>query len=318
MNYNSRTFSRLGQSGAIFGLAAPELNQGNFKIKILSADMAGPAGLERFKNLYPNDFYNVGIAEQNLIGVAAGLCSEGYKTIATAQAAFISMRSFEQLRQFAGYMKFPIIIIGINAGFALTYFGNTHYAVEDIGILRTIPNLTILSPADAGEAVKCFQSSLHENTPVYIRLTGTIPSPIIYKEDFEYKIGEPNLICEYGTDVTVFATGNMVFQALEAAKVLNNEGIFCRIVNVHTLKPFSSEYILKYSDSDCFVTIEEHNVIGGLGEIISGAIIDRHLNKKLIRIGVDDKFSVPGDYEFLLETNGLSIPLIAKKIKNNL
>ena len=315
MKYNSRAWFRLGQSGAIFGMAAPELRE-KYPIKILSADMSVPAGLDRYKAMYPDDFYNVGIAEQNLIGVSAGLASEGFKVVAEAQAAFITMRSFEQVRQYMGYMKFPVVTVGINAGFALTYFGNTHYAIEDIGLMRQIPEMIVLSPADAGEAVKCFETALELNQPVYIRLTGGLQNPIVYKEDYEYTIGINNCVLQAGSEVTIFATGSMVHQSIEAAKTLLEKGVECKVFDVHTLKPFDCSFIAEFADSKLIVTVEEHSVIGGLGTVISESMITEGLSNKLLKIGVHDCFSKVGDYNFLLQEHGLTATQIADQIMN--
>ena len=309
MKYNSRALYRSGQSGSIFGMSAPEMRE-KYPLKILSADMSVPAGLDRYKGMYPDDFYNVGIAEQNLIGMSAGLASEGFKVVAEAQAAFITMRSFEQVRQYMGYMEFPIIAVGINAGFALTYFGNTHYAIEDISLMRSIPNMTVLSPADAGEAVKCFEAALALNKPVYIRLTGGLQCPIVYKDDFEYKIGEATKVADYGASITIFATGSMVYQSLKAAEILAEKGRLCRVIDIHTLKPFDCGIIERYLGSKLIVTVEEHSVIGGLGSIVS----EYADYVKILNIGVEDRFSKPGDYEYLLEQNGLTAEKIADRI----
>lgn len=310
MKYNSRGLSRLGQSGAIFGMSAPEMHE-QYNLKILSADMSVPAGLDRYKNAYPEDFYNVGIAEQNLLGVSAGLASEGFNVVAEAQAVFITMRCFEQVRQYMGYMQFPIVTVGINAGFALTYFGNTHYAIEDISLMRSIPNMTVLSPADAGEAVKCFEAALALNKPCYIRLTGGLMNPIVYKDDFDYQIGVETVVADFGSDVTIFATGSMVYNSMKAAEMLAEEGILCRVIDVHTLKPFDEKTIDKYLGCKLVVTAEEHNVIGGLGSIVS-----EHVDGiTVVNIGVQDRFSKPGDYEYLLDQNGLSVEKIAERIK---
>jgi transketolase len=310
MKYNSRGLSRLGQSGAIFGMSAPEMRE-QYNLKILSADMSVPAGLDRYKNAYPDDFYNVGIAEQNLLGVSAGLASEGFKVVAEAQAAFITMRCFEQVRQYMGYMQFPIVTVGINAGFALTYFGNTHYAIEDISLMRSIPNLTVLSPADAGEAVKCFEAALALNQPCYIRLTGGLMNPVVYPEDFDYRIGVETKVVDYGTDVTIFATGSMVYNSMKVAKMLSEEGIMCRVVDIHTLKPLDYKTIDRYLGCKLVVTVEEHSVIGGLSSIVS-EYVD---GIRVLNIGVQDRFSQPGDYEYLLDQNGLSVEKIAERIR---
>ena len=183
---NARIYSKLGQSGASFGVGLLEALKKNPEIIVLSADMSTTAGLDRFKSIHPESFYNVGIAEQNLIGIAAGMSSEGKKVIVTAQAAFVSMRSCEQVRQYMGYMHSNIIAVGIGAGFSLTFFGNTHYAIEDISIMRSIPAMTILSPSDAGQAAKALVAATELDSPIYIRFTGIMNCPIVYNEDYNF------------------------------------------------------------------------------------------------------------------------------------
>ena len=169
----SSIYSKLGQNGACFGIGLMEKQKSGEDIFVISADMSEPVGLGRFKKTYPNNFVNIGIAEQNMIGVAAGMASEG-KNKVDAQACFLSMRSCEQVRQFMGYMKYNIIAVGISSGFALTFFGNTHYAIEDLSIMRSVPGLTILSPSDAGQAVKAIIASIEINKPVYLRANRSI------------------------------------------------------------------------------------------------------------------------------------------------
>jgi transketolase len=171
---SSYTFSKLGQSGAAFGIGLLEANKSIANIKVISADMSRPAGLARFINLFPDQFFNVGIAEQNAVGIAAGMSSEGNNVIVTAQAVFITMRSFEQVRQYFGYMKLNATIVGVASGFGLTFFGNTHYAIEDIALMRSIPGMTVLSPSDAGQAAKMIVAAIQLDTPVYIRFTENI------------------------------------------------------------------------------------------------------------------------------------------------
>lgn len=318
LKFNSRSFCRLGQSGSICGMAIPAAKK-SYPIKVVSADMSVAAGLDRFKKLYPNDFYNVGIAEQNMIGVAAGLASEGFKSIAIAQAAFISMRSFEQVRQFMGYMKYPIITIGINSGFALTFFGNTHYAIEDIALMRSIPGMLILSPADAGAAVKCFESALEMGRPTYIRLTRGLMPPIVYDDDYEYDPLQWNDVYVRGNDITIFAIGSMVYQSLKAADLLNGLGINCKVVDAHCVKPIDKEAVKKAcQNAKLLVSIEEHTVIGGLGSAISEELSMMGKHPRLLKLGVKDCFSEVGDYNYLLEMHRLTPQLIAEDIKNNL
>ena len=229
MSFNARIYSHLGQSGAVFGITINNLFK-ELPLKVVSADMSVVAGLERFKKTSPEDFYNIGIAEQNMLGVAAGLADEGYRTVAVAQACFVTMRSFEQVRQYMGYMQIPIVLVGINSGFALTYFGNTHYALEDLGLMRGIPNLIVLSPADAWEAAKCFEWAMYANKPTYIRLFGGLNIPMVYKEDFDFKVDKLSVVRD-GDDIVIFATGSMVANALKVAEILSERGVSLRVIN---------------------------------------------------------------------------------------
>lgn len=311
--FNARIYSRLGQSGSVFGLSLVE-QAGKYPVKVLSSDMSVTAGLDRFKSMYPDSFYNVGIAEQNLIGLSAGLSSEGYKSIAVAQAAFISMRSFEQVRQYMGYMHHNMIAVGISSGFALTFFGNTHYAIEDLSLMRSIPGMIVLSPADAGEAVKAFECALSETSPVYIRLTGGLNNPIVYKEEFDYQIGKANQVYNEGDTITLFATGSMVYQSIKAAEILYAKGVCSRVIDVHTIKPLDCAIIFACKESRLFVSVEEHSVIGGLGSAVADYISQDVCFPPLFKIGVQDSFSNPGDYLFLLEQNRLTPELIAEDV----
>ncbi|MGL4228604.1 MAG: transketolase family protein [Tannerellaceae bacterium] len=314
VKFNARAFARLGQSGSIFGIAATELHD-IYPIHCISADMSTPAGLDRFKRIYPDDFINVGIAEQNMLGVAAGLASEGYRPICVTQAAFITMRSFEMVRQYMGYMKYPVITIGLSSGFALTYLGNTHYAIEDIAIMRSIPGLNIFSPADAGAAVKAFEKALELGAPTYIRLTQGLMPPIVYKDDYKYDPYKMTEVANHGKDVTVFATGSMVHQAIIAAHILLEQGIACRVLDVHCIKPLDKETVINSCDSKLFISIEEHNVMGGLGSAIADVLSEQTSHPALVKLGVQDTFSPVGDYQYLLEHHGLTAEQIAATIK---
>lgn len=314
--FNPRVYFRLGQSGSIFGMELME-QVGNYPFKVLSSDMSVVAGLDRFKKEYPDNFYNVGIAEQNLLGVAAGLDSEGFKTIAVAQACFISMRSFEQVRQYLGYMGGKVMCVGINSGFSLTFFGNTHYAIEDMALMRSIPNMTVLSPADAGEAVKLFDAALKVDGPVYLRLSGSLNTPIVYKEDYELKIGQAITLKE-GEDIAIFATGLMVSNALKASELLLEKGITATVVDVHTIKPIDKDTILKNCGKKLLVSVEEHNVVGGLGTAIADVLSEQRNSAPLLKLGVQDHFMPVGDYGYLVEQAGLTPEQIAASIENKL
>ena len=313
---HAKAYSKLGQSGTAFGVGLMEVQKNNAEVFVLSADMAKPAGLSRFMTKYPDMFFNMGIAEQNLIGVAAGMASEGKKVIATAQACFISMRSCEQIRQYMGYMGSNVIAVGISSGFSLTYFGNTHYAIEDLSIMRSIPGITILAPSDAGQAAKALMAACMMDGPVYIRLGGTLNCPIVYDYDYDFEIGKSIIAMEQElADVSILATGTMVHKACRAADILKEEHqLLVRVIDMHTVKPLDEATIDQSSDSALLVSIEEHNVIGGLGSAISEYISSSRQPPPLLRLGVQDSFSQPGDYEYLLKQNRLQPEEIANDI----
>jgi transketolase len=312
----AKIYSKLGQSGAAFGMGLMESQKNNPEVFVLSADMAKPAGLSRFMAKYPDMFFNMGIAEQNLIGVAAGMASEGKKVIATAQACFVSMRSCEQIRQYMGYMGSNVIAVGISSGFSLTYFGNTHYAIEDLSIMRSIPGMTILAPSDAGQAAKALVAAIMQDGPVYIRLGGTLNCPIVYDYDYDFEVGKSIMTVEQEmAEVTIFATGTMVHHACRAADILKEKDhLSVRVIDMHTVKPLDETAIDQVTDSALLVSIEEHNVIGGLGSAISEYISVSKQHAPLLRLGVQDLFSQPGDYEYLLKQNRLQPEEIADDV----
>lgn len=299
VKYNARSFFRLGQAGSIFGLALLEL-KGKYPLKVLSSDMSVVAGLDRYKRQYPEDFYNVGIAEQNLVGVSAGLASEGFLPVAVAQAAFISMRSYEQLRQYMGYMSNKIVAVGINSGFALTFFGNTHYGIEDLSLLRSIPGMTVLSPSDAGSAVKAFEASMDVDGPVYIRLTGGLNCPIIYKDDFAFKVGKAVDLLD-GDEIVIISTGSITSNVLTAAGILEEMGHSARVVDMLTVKPIDKESVLSARNARIIVTVEEHNTVGGLGSAVADILAETGGMPPLLKLGVRDKFLSVGDYSYLID-----------------
>lgn len=307
------SYAGLGQAGAVFSMYLPDIIEQHPNLRVLTADMSYIAKLERFKALYPDQFINVGIAEQNMLGVCAGLTSEGYQCVALAQATFITMRCFEQVRQYMSYMQYPIILIGLAGGFQLQFMGNTHYALEDIALMRSIPGIVIMSPADAGEAVKCFEEALTLNRPVYIRFTGDA-SNSVYAEDFQYECGK-SVCLKDGNDVTVFAVGSMVEAALKAAQILEEQnGLSIRVVDMHTIAPLDKDAITKAKDSKLVVTIEEHHIKGGLGSAISDFTSSLGTFPPLLKLGVGDDYSEVGDYEYLLKQHRLIPEMIAEDI----
>ena len=312
-----RMWSMLGKRGT-FGTALTELAPTVDNLMAISADFARSSGLERFSKTYPEKFLNVGIAEQNLIGIASGLASEGFNVFATSFASFITTRSYEQIKIHCGYMKHPVKVVGLASGFGVQQQGNTHYGLDDISLMRAIPNLTIVSPADSTEVVKATQALLNYDAPVYLRLCGEAGDPMVYKEDYNFEIGKAITLRE-GADVTIIATGTMVYQSLQAAKKLSEEGIECTVINMHTIKPLAKDVIDKYCHNcKLVVTIEEGFVSGGLGAAIAEEIVQsgKHIPPMQI-IGLTD-FPHAGSYKYMLEQTGLDSSHIAARIYNAL
>ena len=212
-----KTWSLIG-SRATFGMALLEISKDMKDLIVLSGDVSTSAGLDRFRKLQPEKYVEMGISEQNMIGVATGLSAEKFNVVTTTFAPFQTIRCCEQIKINLGYMKHKVTLVGLASGLALGNLGFTHCCIEDVGILRTIPNITILSPADCLETVKCLQYALKCKNSVYIRLTGTSNNPVIYKDDYDFKIGEAIKLKE-GNDITIFATGRMVHNSLKASEI---------------------------------------------------------------------------------------------------
>lgn len=308
---NFKLMSMAGQGGSIFGISLIELMNQRNDLMVLSSDMSTPAGLDKFKTAYPDHFMNVGIAEQNMIGTAAGLAEEGYKPICVAQACFITMRSFEQVRQYCGYMQIPMVIIGIGSGVSLQYMGNTHYAIEDFALMRTIPGMEVIAPCDSYEAVLAFEYAVNNKHPVYIRLFGGTAIPAVFNEEKEFKGGKAIKMKE-GKDVQIIATGSMVGIALKVAEELAAEGIEASVVDMHTVKPLDKDII--DLNQKLIVTLEEHNVIGGLGGAVADVLSLYSSHPKLLKLGINDRFVPVGSYKFLLQQCGLDIESVKNEI----
>jgi len=303
-NYNAKMMGMFGQGASIFGMALIELAKTRDDIIVLAADQSTPAGLDKFKATYPDRFMNVGIAEQNMIGIAAGLSDEGYLPVCVAQACFLSMRAFEPIRQYAGYMHKPMILVGVFSGFSTTLMGNTHYALEDMALMRSIPGMTVCAPADAMEAAKCFEEAVEKREPMYMRLWGGTGLPIVNQENYSFEIGK-SIHMREGKDVQLIATGSMVYQTMQAASLLSEVGIEAEVINMHTVKPLDCSRLA--SDMPIF-TIEEHNIIGGLGDAVIG------VGFAAKKIAVNDRFGSVGDYTYLLQENGLTAEQIKETI----
>lgn len=314
---NIRTWSMLGSCGA-FGMAALDLPEVDDKTVIVTADLCSFSGLERFRGKFPDCLYNVGIAEQNMIGVAAGLTKEGFTVFATTYATFATTRSCDPVRVHMGYMGFGIKLVGLTAGLSVGILGATHMSIEDVAIMRAIPQMTVLSPADCTETVKATLAAARHDGPIYLRLTGGMNNPVVYKEDYDFQIGQA-ITLRQGDDIAIIATGTMVYQSIEAAKILEAQGLSVAVIDMHTIKPLDTAVLDRaFECSKLIVTVEEHSVIGGLG----GAVAEYKSKKKTtavqLTIGIEDYFPHAGDYNYLLEKCGLTAPQIAQKISAHL
>ena len=276
------------------------------------------ARLEKFREMKPLNVINVGIAEQNMIGIAAGLANEGNVVFTSSFAPFASLRCFEQIRNQLGYMNLNVKVVGILSGFSGGSVGNTHYGLEDLALMRTIPNMTVLSPADCTETVKAVQAAAEHVGPVYIRLTGVPGQPPVYKEDYEYKIGKA-IVHSEGNDVAIIATGTMVYEALRASRALTKKEISATVVDMHTIKPLDTELLDKiFKTHKLIITVEEHSRIGGLGAAVAEFKAGYSNAPKQIIMGIPDEFLKAGDYTYMLNKCGLTAPNIVKTIQENL
>ena len=309
---NIKMYSRLGTCGTL-GMALGDIAEEIPELAVVTADLCFYSGLDRFKKKYPEKLYNVGIAEQNLIGVAAGLAKEGFDTFATTYASFAVTRALDQVRVNMGYMKLPIKLIGLTSGFSVGILGATHICIEDIAIARSIPNMVVLSPADSTEMYRAVVAAANIKKPVYIRLTGGMNQPVVYKEDFDYQIGKANILKE-GNDITIIATGTMVYVADKVVEKLEKENISATLIDMHTIKPLDEECIKAHMKCRLLVTMEEHSVIGGLGGAVAELLAARECHPRLLKIGIADEYAHAGSYEYLLEKYGLTVEKITENI----
>ena len=302
-----RMWSMLGMRG-VFAMRMAELAKDHPELVVLTADLGQLSGLDRFKADFPRQFINAGIAEQDMIGMAAGLAHEGMKPFVTTYATFLSMRSAEQIRHLCAYAENPVRLIASGAGFAMGMSGNSHYTYEDLAIMRAIPDMTVFSPADGAETLKLIDVLLEYDKPAYVRLTGNLNIPMVYKDDYVFTVGKSVPLDEYeGKDVTFFATGTMVAETQKAAKALRENGLDVHVVNIHTIKPLDREAIARACrESGLLVSVEEHSILGGLGGAISEAMSEIGGAPRLLRIGMPDTFIHPGEYKYLLEQSGLT------------
>ena len=287
-----------------YGNALVELGNKYDDFVVLDADLAAATKTGMFKKAFPERFYDCGIAEQNMISIAAGFAATGKKVFASSFAMFAAGRAFEQVRNSVAYPKLPVIIGATHAGISVGEDGATHQCCEDIALMRTIPGMTVLNPADDTEAKLAVKAAYEHDGPVYIRF-GRLAVPVIFGEDYKFEIGK-GVTLKDGDDITVIATGLMVGEALEAYEILKEKGVNARIINMPTIKPIDRDIIVKAAkETGKIVTVEEHSVIGGLGSAVCDVVCEE-CPVPVVKIGVNDKFGYSGPAVDLLKKFGLS------------
>lgn len=296
-----------------FGAALKELGEKRDDFVVLDADLAAATQTGMFKKAFPERFYDCGIAEQNMIGIAAGIASTGKKVICSSFAMFAAGRAFEQVRNSVGYPHLNVVIGATHAGISVGEDGATHQCCEDIALMRTIPGMTIINPADETEAKLAVAAALDHDGPVYMRF-GRLAVPVIFGDDYKFEIGK-GVELKSGSDVTVIATGLMVNEAMQAYELLKAEEISARIINIHTIKPLDREIVIKAAkETGAIVTAEEHSVIGGLGSAVSEVLAEEY-PVPVVKLGVNDTFGHSGPAPKLLDEFGLRAVNIVEKAK---
>ena len=295
-----------------YGKALAELSE-KYDFVVLDADLAAATKTGVFKKACPSKFFDCGIAEGNMMGVAAGIASTGKTVFASSFAMFAAGRAFEQVRNIIGYPHLNVKIGATHAGITVGEDGATHQCNEDIALMRTIPGMVILNPADAVEAKACVEAALNHEGPVYLRF-GRLAVPVIYDENHKVEIGKGSVI-EEGTDVTIIATGLMVSIAMEANEMLKAEGISARIVNMPCIKPIDAELIKESAQkTGVIVTCEEHNIIGGLGSAVAEVVCESK-PVPVVRVGVNDTYGKSGKAQELIPVFGLDAESVVARVK---
>ena len=296
-----------------YGKALVQLGEKNPNVLVLDADLAAATKTGAFKKAFPERFFDTGIAEGNMMGVAAGLATTGYTVFASSFAMFSAGRAFEQVRNTIAYPHLNVKIGATHAGISVGEDGASHQCCEDIALMRSIPGMVILNPADDIEARAAVLAAAEHDGPVYMRF-GRLAVPRIFDENYKFEIGKAVTLKE-GSDVTIIATGLMVNEAIEAAKTLEAEGVSVELINMHTIKPLDKKAVIKAAKkTGCIVTAEEHNVIGGLGDAVCDAVCDEY-PVPVVKLGVEDTFGKSGPAVELLHIFGLDAENIVKKAK---
>lgn len=296
-----------------YGEALVKLGRERKDIVVLDADVANSSKSILFGKEFPERFYNVGISEANMAGMAAGMATMGKVPFINTFAAFMMLRAGDPIRSLIAYQNLNVKIGGTYAGLSDSYDGASHHANKDIAFFRSIPNMTVISVCDAVETEKAVRAGIDIDGPVYFRLSRA-DMPIIFDEDYNFEVGK-GVILREGKDATIVATGLMVHKALEAAELLKQDNISARVVNLHTIKPIDKELLVKCAkETGAVVTAEEHSIYGGLYGAVS-EVLSKEYPVPMSAVGIEDTFTESGDYEQLLSKYGLTAENIANKVR---
>ena len=311
---NLLIWSKIGLRAA-FGLSLIELKKKYKNFFVISADVSTSAGLDRYRKIHSQSYVETGITEQSMMGIASGIASENLPVITTTFAPFQTSRCNEQIKVNLGYMKSKVLMVGLASGLILGNLGFSHCSIEEIGVLRSIPNLKIVTPADALELKKVLEYFLnYGDQSMYLRLTGGSNIEQIYSEDYDFTIGKA-ITLRQGKDICFFSCGAILKNVIKASNILKEKyKITSKIINVHTIKPIDREVILKNKNFKLHVCVEEHNTIGGLASAISEVKCQEGVFVKQVNLGVNDEYTKSGSYEYLLDHYNLSPEKIAQTI----
>lgn len=296
-----------------YGKALVELGEKNKNVVVLDADLAAATKTGAFKKAFPERFFDTGIAESNMMSLAGGLATTGFTVFASTFAMFAAGRAFEQVRNTIGYPHLNVKIGATHAGISVGEDGASHQCCEDIALMRSIPGMVIINPADDIEARAAVFAAAEYDGPVYMRF-GRLAVPRVFDENYKFEIGKAVTLKE-GTDVAIIATGLMVNEAIEASKTLEAEGISVELINMHTIKPLDKDAVIRAAKkTGCIVTAEEHNIIGGLGSAVA-EVVSEDCPVPVVRVGVNDEFGKSGPAVELLHLYGLDAENIVKHAK---
>lgn len=296
-----------------YGKALLELCEKNENVMVLDADVAKSTRTVWIRDQYPEHFMDMGIAEQDMVGTAAGLALGGMIPFCSTYGVFLAGRAWDQIRTTVCYNHLNVKLGGAHAGISVGPDGATHQALEDVAITRVLPNMTVIVPCDAEETRKATLAMAEWDGPCYVRF-GREAVPVVTEENSPFEIGKANTLRE-GSDVTIIANGAMVYEALQAAEMLEKEGVSARVVNMHTIKPLDSDCILKaVRETGCIVTAEEHQISGGLGSAVAECLV-KNCPAPLEMVAVEDTFGESGQPQELMDKYGLNADAIVKKVK---